>query len=247
MSAADQTEVAKAPQASSFDVGAQIASLHAAGAHRFDPVRLHYLEVLARRASVHQGAVRRMLDAKLEKALSAFQERFDQTHSEAKESIAGCVAHHPQASDELQQLLTAGDFAGVRRCIASLTAGRPGASLTALVRQLEPHAPEICAPDLERFPVSRPELKAIRDFRNTWSKLSIDRQVAQALEQAPANAGPINSHMLVLRSLELMRDISPDYLNRFISYADTLLCLDRSGKEAPGNTKKRPVAKRAKK
>lgn len=74
----------------------------------------------------------------------------------------------------------------------------------------------------------RTELKSVQQFRNTWSKLSAQKQVSQALGQAPKNAGPINSHMLVLRSLELMRNISPDYLNRFMSYADTLLCLDQS-------------------
>jgi hypothetical protein len=70
-------------------------------------------------------------------------------------------------------------------------------------------------------------LKSIRYFRNTWSKLSVDRQVNKALDQAPKNAGPINSHMLVLRSLALMRELSPDYLNRFMSHVDTLLCLDQ--------------------
>jgi len=45
----------------------------------------------------------------------------------------------------------------------------------------------------------------------------------------------------------LMRDISPDYLNRFISYADTLLCLDQGGKEKPVSAKKSPAARAAKK
>jgi hypothetical protein len=36
--------------------------------------------------------------------------------------------------------------------------------------------------------------------------------------------------MLVLRSLGLMRDISPDYLNRFMAHVDTLLCLEEAGK-----------------
>jgi hypothetical protein len=36
-----------------------------------------------------------------------------------------------------------------------------------------------------------------------------------------SNAGPINSHMLVLRSLAMMQAISPDYLSRMISYVDT--------------------------
>jgi hypothetical protein len=52
------------------------------------------------------------------------------------------------------------------------------------------------------------------------------RKKIRTLQQAPKNAGPINSHMLVLRSLELMCDISPDYLDCFMSYAETLLCPD---------------------
>jgi len=66
----------------------------------------------------------------------------------------------------------------------------------------------------------------IEEFKKQLSRISVAKQVNQALSQAPHNAGPINSHMLVLRSLELMRDISPDYLNRFVGYVDTLIFID---------------------
>ena len=46
--------------------------------------------------------------------------------------------------------------------------------------------------------------------------------------------------MLVLRSLALMRELSPDYLNRFISYADTLVCLEQAEK-ARYNAPKTPA------
>jgi hypothetical protein len=36
--------------------------------------------------------------------------------------------------------------------------------------------------------------------------------------------------MLVLRSVALMREISPDYLSRFMTYVDTLLVLDQGEK-----------------
>ena len=72
------------------------------------------------------------------------------------------------------------------------------------------------------------ELKAIRQFSKTWSELAVDRQLAQAIEQAPDNAGPLNSQRLVLRSLALLREISPDYLRRFMSYADALLWLEQA-------------------
>jgi hypothetical protein len=84
----------------------------------------------------------------------------------------------------------------------------------------------------------RAELKTMRYFRNNWSKLSVHRHVKQAIEQVPDHAGPLNSHLLMLRSLALMRDISPDYLNRFVSYIDTLLWLDQADRTS------RPTAKR---
>ncbi|MBD8050928.1 DUF2894 domain-containing protein [Limnohabitans radicicola] len=76
----------------------------------------------------------------------------------------------------------------------------------------------------------RSENPRIQQFRQQLSQISVQKQVTQAIAQAPQNAGPINSHMLVLRSLGLMRGISPDYLNRFMVHVDTLLCLDEADK-----------------
>ena len=239
-------EIADAPPDASPDFNALIASLRTAGAGRFDPVRLRYIEVLAKRATAHQGSVKRMLDARLAQALAALKERFDLAQCDARETLARSVRQYPRAANDLQRLFAAGDFNGLRRMIATLKTREQCASLGALVRQLEQHSPEDAGARLKENTGSRSELKTLRNFRNTWSKLSVGKQVAQALEQAPKNAGPINSHMLVVRSLALMRDISPDYLNRFMSYADTLLCLDQGEKEKPGNPKK-PQVRAAKK
>lgn len=91
----------------------------------------------------------------------------------------------------------------------------------------------------------RAESPRTQQFRQQLGKIRVQKQVAQAIAQAPQNAGPINSHMLVLRSLGLMRDISPDYLNRFMVYIDTLLCLDGAGqgKTAPKKTSANPAEK----
>jgi hypothetical protein len=83
----------------------------------------------------------------------------------------------------------------------------------------------------------------IQQFRKQLSLISVQKQVTQAIAQAPQNAGPINSHMLVLRSLGLMRDISPDYLNRFMAHVDTLLCLDEAGQAKLTPKKASPAAK----
>jgi hypothetical protein len=80
-------------------------------------------------------------------------------------------------------------------------------------------------------------------FKKQLSQISVQKQVTQAIAQAPHNAGPINSHMLVLRSLGLMRNISPDYLNRFMAHVDTLLCLEEAGKGKLTPKKAAPSAK----
>lgn len=87
-------------------------------------------------------------------------------------------------------------------------------------------------------PAAPAELKALSCFRDTWSKLRVDQQFHQALADEPENAGPLNSHFLVLRALRLMRDISPAYLKHFMDYADALLWLEQAdggARPAPKN------------
>ena len=78
-----------------------------------------------------------------------------------------------------------------------------------------------------------PELRSIACFQETWSRLSAEQQLAETLACAPENAGPLNSQHLVLRSLQLMRDIAPDYLQGFMSYVDTLIWLEHASPAKP--------------
>ena len=77
------------------------------------------------------------------------------------------------------------------------------------------------------------ESPRVRQFRQQLRQISVHKRVSKAIAKAPTNAGPINSHMLVLRALGLMRDISPDYLNRFMTHVDTLMCLQASEQSRP--------------
>jgi hypothetical protein len=79
-------------------------------------------------------------------------------------------------------------------------------------------------------------MKSVQRFRETWSRISAVDQVDKAIVRGPENAGPLNSHMLVLRSLGLMREISPDYLRRFLGQVETLLWLEGVG-QVPTRTK----------
>ncbi|WP_396433745.1 DUF2894 domain-containing protein [Limnohabitans sp.] len=79
----------------------------------------------------------------------------------------------------------------------------------------------------------RAESPRTQAFRQQLGHISVQKQLAQAMAQAPQNAGPINSHMLVLRSLGVMREASPDYLKRFMGHVETLLRLDEATSQRP--------------
>ncbi|MDI1246204.1 MAG: DUF2894 domain-containing protein [Rhodoferax sp.] len=200
------------------DLGAQLAGLRLAGAADFDAVTFRYLQTLSERVAREQGEVRRLLEVRLAQGLQRLQGRFEQAQKAAR--------HH----------------------VARQPGSVPPAPLGELLRYIVQQAPQpVDAGAWCRANGARPELKSVQHFRATWSKLSVDKQVAQALDQAPRNAGPINSHMLVLRSLALMRELSPAYLNRFMASVDALLCLDESGQARTTQTKKVPRLKVVKK
>jgi len=172
------------------------------GDHRFDPVRFHFIEALARRAANHEGAARHVLDERLQTHIAAYAEAL-------------------QKSRETPQVAPDDEPAPARR-----------SALAELVEHLGQHAapPAVgSAPS----PASSGELKTLSYFKSTWSRLSADRRLHQSLAKVPENAGPLNSHHLVHRALTLMRDLSPEYLNKFMSYVDGLLWLDDANTRGP--------------
>ncbi|CAM8649921.1 Protein of unknown function DUF2894 [Comamonadaceae bacterium] len=97
-----------------------------------------------------------------------------------------------------------------------------------------------------------PEMKSVQQFKQAWGRMKVQDQVGHALTQGPANAGPLNSHRLVLRTLGLMQDLSPAYLHHFMSHLDTLLQLDaltlpqapKAAKPAKATKSTKPVARK---
>ena len=73
-----------------------------------------------------------------------------------------------------------------------------------------------------------PDTRTLQFFKRTWSRLSAEQRLAQARATLPENAGPLNSHHLVHRSLTLMHALSPEYLERFVGYIDALQWLEQA-------------------
>jgi hypothetical protein len=230
------------------DPVAALAALGVAGAGKFDPLSFHYIEVLAQRRLQHQGEVREHLESKLTAALRDLQARFNRAQSDAIDRIKH-IKYNLQTIDKIEKLddyLAQGDLKALNRRISFLEQGPRSSPLAELTRHIEQLAPSFSEAGVAEQSGPSTELKAIRYYRDTWSKLSVDKQVAKAIENAPDNAGPLNSHYLVLRSLELMREISPDYLNRFMSYVDTLLCLEQAERKSRQPVKKAAAKTKAK-
>lgn len=211
--------------------GASIEAMRARGAAHFDPAGFRFLEAMARRIESRGDAAAGLLAQRLAEAVAAFGERFDRARNQADRVLADATARFPDAADALQQCHAAGDFGGMQRLVARLAAREGNAPLTGLLDHIRAHttvAPTGGAADVaEASAATRTELKSMRYFRSTWSKLSVERQMTEAYAQAPENAGPLNSHFLVLRALTQMRDTAPAYLEQFLSYVDALLWLDQ--------------------
>lgn len=104
-------------------------------------------------------------------------------------------------------------------------AQRSGTAATAGAEGLQPNAP-------------LPELASVRRFGQTWAKVATEQQMIEALAKAPKNAGPLNSHRLMLRALTQMRRLSPDYLRLFLAQMEALLWVEDAVARLP-----KPAAK----
>ncbi|SIO72221.1 Protein of unknown function [Burkholderia sp. GAS332] len=176
------------------------------GADRFDPIRFHFIEALDRRAAGHSGEARRLLDDRLSKLIEAYADDLERAASKAVGSGSGSGT--AASSSEPAR----GELAGLIDYIAS-------------------HAPADGSSPAAGNPAPRrpsyPELEALEYFRETWSKVRSEKQLRQSLKKAPGNAGPLNSSSLVHRSLSLMRELSPGYLQQFLSYVDALSWMEQ--------------------
>jgi hypothetical protein len=76
------------------------------------------------------------------------------------------------------------------------------------------------------------ESTSARQFRELLEKHGSDKRVKRAISEGPEAPGPLNPQALVIRSLATLRELSPDYLNRFVAYADTLLWLEQAGEKS---------------
>jgi hypothetical protein len=111
--------------------------------------------------------------------------------------------------------------------------GRPDSPLGQLLAYVRAATKARSEPEVPGVPQDPDELPSVRRFRQAWDGMRLLDQVDQAVASKPANAGPLNSHVLVLQSLDLMRGLSPDYLRGFVSALETLQWLEQARDQLP--------------
>lgn len=176
---------------------------------RLDPVRLRLIKAMERRAAGHVGETRRLLD---ERIAALRSEPGGRLRIDAASGVGTATSTNlpPGALAELVARMA--DRASSRN-------GVQGQGVQAA----------------SGLPVATTAVESLAYFRSTWSRLSAERRLKRSLATVPDNAGPLNSHQLVHRALQTMRETSPGYLHHFMTYVDALLWVDQaSGVAATG-------------
>ncbi len=182
-------------------------------AERLDPLRFRFIEALARRVDAHHGQARHLLEQKLSALLDAYA-------ADLARMPAATSADADVGGDAIAVAVADSDSA--QAATASTTARSP---LGELLQRFAGSAANDAANAMPAQPAQ--PLPALDDARRLWTELRSRSQLRQSLQQAPADAGPLNSGVLVHRALALMRTLSPGYLQHFLAYVDALSWLQQ--------------------
>ncbi|CAA0101906.1 Uncharacterised protein [Halioglobus japonicus] len=199
-----------------------LATLEASGAARFDPVQFRYIQSIAQRSLQQDGAVADLLAEKAHQALKTYESSWADQYAEMASLVEKTAAQQPALTEQLANLLEAGDFSAVKRLARRRQTPDKTDSFPGLTQLLQTNADDDGA-----LPTDSQELKSVRYFRDALQRQHADRLVSHALMDAPEDAGPLNPQKLALQSLSIMREISPAYLGHFVSYLDTLFWLEK--------------------
>ncbi len=192
-----------------------IEELRRCGADQLDPVRFRYLDALAQRLAAN-GLQHTRHWQKLVQAVSEFQ---------AKCELANQATQHDQPRQ----------FSPLAALLAVLNQA-PEVPATDPRSELEQRVFGEAAEDsgTAHHPASNGRLqplKAMARVKADYGAQALQDRIRHAIEQIPKDAGPMNAHRLVSRAIAEMQRLSPEYLNRFANYTDTLMALERLGKK----------------
>ena len=251
------------------DMATALEALRVCGMDRFDPVRFRYIDTMAAKTRGQREAVAEVLEKKVFNALADYQRDFERAKQESALIIEQLTEQHPDAVEEVCTLFERCDFKAITRYEHQLQGHHPLTPLSQLTQQIQQSKSDAHESDarfsfddamqaqesnaLESYAESskasgkshsdRAGLTSFRMYRDSWLKQNAEKILQQAINSAPQNAGPLNPEMLTIRSLIALRDLSPEYTHRLISYIDTLLWLEQTADALEEASSKRNKSK----
>ena len=215
---------------SDSEFSAALASLQRAGGAQRDPIGFQHMVLMAQRMPSQPEAVQRLLAGRLREALARAEARAGEA------TVAPSPSPSPSSPTSPASPPPRGPLAELHRHIQAVSAGEaaPGARAT----------PPGTAGAAGAAACPPRELKSLDRFRDTWAKVAAEAQVDKALARAPENAGPLNSHLLVLRSLAALRELSPEHLHGVLAQLDALLWLEQAIHKPTANAGRRTGPKK---
>ena len=259
-------------------INSQLDAMRENGANRFDPVRFRFLESMANQCEHQRKAVANALYKKLSKSLAEYEKAFAEAQQEATEVCQRLAKGDSDNADLVKRLFDAHQFKQIELLDKRLQRDQENGLLSELTQRIEQKRDGTLKRDeallfdevmraqetdvLHNYanntnnqpPIATQAnssgLKSFHLYRDSFLKQNAAKILQQAINSAPENAGPLNSEMLTIRSLVAMRDLSPEYSNRLMSYIDTLLWLEKANnslEEAKGKGVKKKKRVRKKK
>ncbi|WP_369936666.1 DUF2894 domain-containing protein [Xanthomonas tesorieronis] len=216
-------------------------------AERLDPLRFRFIEALARRVDAHHGQARHLLEQKLSALLDAYAADLARMPVAQPVRVAGeeeAVALQPAlAQGGTNADACGGDVTDAHAAPAATVSATARSPLGELLQRFPAATANDANGTASATPLqSAPQLPALDDARRLWTELRSRSQLRQSLQQAPSDAGPLNSGVLVHRSLALMRTLSPGYLQHFLAYVDALSWLQQMHDDDVLATQQKPNA-----
>ena len=250
---------------SDIDCGDQIALILERGDNRFDETRFRYITSMYDRAVKQRSSVSLALMSKVHQLITSYQSDLSLSDESTVALSRRIKMSFPESSSEvdrverycnaralikLEERLTRASEGGVLSALTNLllqeSESDDSQGISSFLELLQSQENEVVKTFSDNETCTRSkkiELKSTRLFRESQEKLNSEKLIRQAIKDGPDNPGPINPHMLAIRSLSTMQSLSPQYLKRFLSYIDTVFWLEQAGEELkPKTTNKRVIS-----
>ena len=233
------------------DLQRDIALLREEMGHLYDPARFRFIESMSERAERLRAPAQDILQTKIADALSRYRIDQEANAQRLATSLAELGERDLALAETLLKKLLLTHQNNARpsdKAIAKVKSLRElldekpvssDAAASALERQLREQESQslsgaaytadiaLSQGDAEPMSDQRP-LQASQKMQVFRQRSAIAKRVEIAIQQGPESPGPLNPQMLALKALTAMRDLSPQYLNRYVNYLDALFWIDHA-------------------